>query len=125
MITQEDKDNDLANARALSVDLANDYLQKSIYGFPDADKCLNRLSVIHTLIREIERYQIADCNDFFDWGVLNLGGKKITLSENNSLPSSVGNQKYQIQNNDINCITEEEYCKILSRIETFSQGCSC
>ena len=44
------------------------------------------------------RYQVVDVNDFYDWGVLNLGGKKITLSENNLLPLEAGNDKYQIQN---------------------------
>ena len=105
--------------------LAKDCLRKVTYGDPSADRCLLRLSVIRTLIREIERYQVVDINDFFDWGVLNLGGKKITLSDNNLLPLEAGNDRFQIQNDQINCITEQEYCKILNRIELFAEECSC
>ncbi len=125
MITLADKEASLCNVKALSAALSKDYLRKVTHGHPNTDACLNRLSVIRTLIREIERYQVADCDDFFDWGVLNLGGKKITLSENNLLPLEAGNDKFQIQNDQINCITEQEYCKFLSRIELFAEGCSC
>ena len=125
MITQADKDASLTRAKMLSAALSKDYLRKVTYGHPGTEKCLRRLSVLNALIKEVGRYCIADCNDFYDWGVLNLGGKKITLSENNLLPLEAGNTKYQIQNNQINCITEQEYCKILSRIELFAEGCSC
>ena len=125
MITQADKDASLTRAKMLSVALAKDYLRKVTYGHPNAEKCLNALSVVRTLMREVCRYQVVDVNDFYDWGVLNLGGKKITLSENNLLPLEAGNDKYQIQNDQINCITEQEYCKILNRIEQFVDSCSC
>ncbi len=125
MITLTDKEASLDRAYMLSSSLSKDYLRKVTYGHPDTSKCLNRLSVIRTLIREVERYQVVDCDDFYDWGVLNLGGKKIILSDNNLLPLEAGNDKYLIQNNQINCITEQEYCKILNRIELFAEGCSC
>ena len=125
MITQTDKETSLARAKMLSSALSKDYLRKVTYGHPGTEKCFRRLSVIRTLIREVCRYQVVDVNDFYEWGVLNLGGKKITLSENNLLPLEAGNTKYQIQNNQINCITEQEYCKILNRIEQFAEGCSC
>lgn len=125
MITLADKTASLKRAQMLSAALAKDYLRKATYGYPDLSKCLNRLSVIRTLIREIERYQTVDENDFYDWGKVNLGGKIFTLSENNSLPLEAGNDKYQIQNDQINCLTEQEYCKILNRIEQFADGCSC
>ncbi len=125
MITLTDKEASLCRAKILSATLAKDYLRKVTYGHPNTDGCLNRLSVFTSLIQEIERYQVVDENDFYDWGVLNLGGKKITLSDNNCLPLEAGNDKYLIQNNQINCITETEYCKILNRIELFADGCSC
>lgn len=125
MITLTDKESSLDRAYLLSSKLAKDYLRKVTYGHPNIDKCFRRLSVIRTLIREIERYQVVDENDFYDWGVLNLGGKKITLSEDNLLPLEAGNDKYLIQNDQINCITEQEYCKILNRIELFAEECSC
>ncbi len=125
MITLADKEASLSRAKMLSAALAKDYLRKVTYGHPGTEKCFRRLSVIRTLIREICRYQVVDENDFYDWGVLNLGGKKITLSDNNLLPLEAGNDKYLIQNDQINCITEQEYCKILNRIEQFADGCSC
>ena len=125
MITLADKEASLCRAKILSAALAKDYLRKATYGHPSAGKCLTRLSVITSLIQEIQNYQVVDENDFYDWGILNLGGKKITLSDNNSLPLEAGNDKYLIQNNQINCLTEKDYCKILNTIELFADGCSC
>ena len=125
MITLADKEASLCRAKILSAALAKDYLRKATYGHPSTDKCLIRLSVLTTLIQEIESYQVVDENDFYNWGILNLGNKKITLSDNNCLPLEAGNDKYMIQNDQINCLTETEYCKILNRIELFADGCSC
>jgi hypothetical protein len=125
MITLTDKEASLCRVKILSAALSKDYLRKATYGHPGADKCLIRLSVITSLIQEIQKYQVVDENDFYDWGILNLGEKKITLSDNNSLPLEAGNEKYFIKNDQINCLTETEYCKILNTIELFADGCSC
>lgn len=84
----------------------------------DTDCISCKLFRLKSLILSLERYVECCKKDFTKGKFLNLKGKKILLSENNNYFCTSEEQKINVCDLYLNCITEQEACKIAEEIKT-------
>lgn len=114
--------NFLAYAKSCSCALACKYVAGVNYGECGED-LMNKIRLLNSYIEEIENYIYACCCDFYQDGVKNFQGAKITMSKNNSLYLTSEGEKVQIESSDLNCLTEDEICELASRIKGICINC--
>lgn len=112
----------LAYAKHCSCGLACKYVDKVNYG-DNGDDLLNQILLLNGYIKEIENYVYACCKDFYSNGVKYFQGAKITMSKNNSLYLTSGEEKISIESSDLNCLTEDQICELASKIKRICINC--
>jgi len=114
--------NFLAFAKSCSCDLACNYVKKKNYGH-NVDDLLNKLLLIEGYIDDIESYIYTSCKDYYKDGVKFFQGKRIMVSENNSLYLLSKEEKVKIESSSVNCLTEDEICELASRLKMICSNC--
>ena len=114
--------NFLAYAKACSCDLTCKYVSKLNYGH-DVSGLMDKILLLRSYIREIERYVYPCCKDYYLDGVKHLNGKEVVMSNNNSLSLDSEGQKIQIESSELNCLTEDQICDLASRIKRICLNC--
>lgn len=112
----------LAYAKACSCSLACKYVNDKNYG-KDVDDLLNKILLVDSYIESIENYIYSCCSDFYSKGIKYFQGSKIVMSKNNSLYLKSEGEKISIESSDLNCLTEDQICELVSRIKAICVNC--
>lgn len=89
--------------------LANEYVIKDDNGM-DTDCVKSKMLYIKSLIKTLEYHTCPDSSNSIDCNFLYLEGKKIQLSPNNSYICTQEDQNVNVNDEYLNCLTEEELC---------------
>ena len=113
-------------AKCCSSRLAGDYVSSANYGYKESERAekLEKMLRLKAMINCLEKYYVPTKEDFIENGVLNYRGAKIILSKNNSLSLQSDGKKLAVSSEDVNCISEEELCSLIRKIESFCSECS-
>lgn len=112
----------LAYAKICYSNMSLDYVNAVNYGECGKD-LMNKILLLKSYIKEIEKYVFASCKDFVLNGEKNIGCEKIIMSKNNSLYLQSKGGKVKFNSNDLNCLTEDEICELGGRIKKICINC--
>lgn len=122
MSTPSNLYNFLAYAKNCSCTMACEYVDKVNYGECSKD-LMNKIRLLNSYIKSIEEHIYTCCNDYYDKGIKYFCGAKIVMSKNNSVYLESEEQKVSIESSDLNCLTEDEICELVSRIKKNCINC--
>jgi hypothetical protein len=114
--------NFLAHAKICSCNLACKYVGKVNYG-ECGESLLDKIKLLNSYIKSIESYIYSCCKNNYYKGIKTFDGKKIVMSKNNSLYLESEGKKIEISSNEINCLTEDQICELVSRIKRICSNC--
>jgi len=110
--------------KAYSSEVALEYVNAVRYGYEERSKVLfNKLVFIKGIIRVFEDFNISDGKVFVKGGILNRFCKKVLLSKNNSLYLKSKNQKIILSEEDLNCLSCEDLCKLSDKVLSNCSTC--
>jgi len=112
----------LVFAKSCGADLACKFVSEKNHGKVSAPT-MDKLLLLNSYIREIENYVFSCCKNFVENGIKHLGGKKIIMSSENSLYLVSKEQKIEITSTDLNCLTEDQICKLADNIREVCLNC--
>jgi len=112
----------LAYAKLCSCSLSCKYVEKVNYGECGED-LMNKIRLLNVYIDEIEGYIYSCCNDLYSKGIKYFCGSKIVMSTNNSLYLESEDEEVKIESKDLNCLTEDDICKLALRIKRICTNC--
>lgn len=113
----------VVNAKCCSSKLAAEYVSSANYGFNEDEDLLTMLEALDSYISCLEKYRVVDDGDFIEGGMMFLGGKTIVLSKNNSLYLQSEERRIAVSSQDVNCLSEEDICLIISKIQSICAEC--
>jgi len=122
MATQCDINKQLLKAKLCSSNFAVKYVNAVRYGYVDkAAKYFNTLIFLRGAIRIFNDYEVS--GPYAENSILNRFGKKALLSEHNSLYLESQSKKILIPEDELNCFSEEELCKLAEKISSICSTC--
>lgn len=123
MITQCEIDKLLFKAKSCSAGLSIQYVNAVRYGYEKKSKELfNLLVFLKGAIRIFTDYNLSE-NVFIENGILNKFGKKALLSSKNPLSLESKSQKILLSEEKLNCLSEDELCKLSEKISSICSTC--
>jgi len=112
----------LYQMKVCSSEVAVKYANSVRYGYEAKSKeLLNKLLLIKGVIRVFEDYEISDGKIYAKNSILNRFNKKALLSKNNLLNLKSKNQKIILSEEELNCLSCEDLCKLSDKV---LQNCS-
>lgn len=123
MIGQCEIDKLLFKAKMCSASISIDYVNAVRYGYENKSKELfNVLVFLKGAIRIFGDYNLSE-NVFIENSVLNKFGKKALLSTKNPLSLKSKSQKILLSEEKLNCLSEDELCKLSEKITSICSIC--
>lgn len=111
-------------AKLCSSAYAVKYVNALRYGYDDkAEKFFNILVFLKGAIRIFEDYEISEEKIYAKNSILNRFNKKALLSKNNSLYLNSKNQKIILSEEELNCFSCEELCKLSEKVTSICSTC--
>ena len=79
--------------------------------------------LIKGIIRTLENYEISDGDVYVKNSILNRFNKKALLSKNNSLNLKSKSQKIILSEEELNCLSCEDLCKLSDKVLSNCSTC--
>lgn len=123
MTKQCDIDGLLLRAKLCSSDVSLKYVNALRYGYEErAEELFNILVFLKGAIRIFNDYELSE-GVFAENSILNRFGRKALLSTNNSLFLESKDQKILLSEEELNCSSAEELCKLSEKISSICSTC--
>lgn len=110
------KGNLIYQGKVKLIELSSEYVVKDDYGY-DTTCLKNKINYVKSLITTLERYITPNSTNRIDGGYLYLQGKKILLSNNNNYICTSEDQTINVNDQYLNCLTEEELCDAALKLQ--------